>query len=364
MRDNVNKYIPKWAKILLLLALFSWIILIIGRRNTAFAEWVSTGVGHYIRAALGRISSLVPFSLGEILILLSPIIVLTVMVKAFKRGSFSGMIRFLSGTLAVVSLLYTGSVYTLGISYHRLPLSDRLGIEDTEINAENLYSTALVLKGECEALLDSVDFSANGSSEAGVKFDTLSDEALFGYERLASDYPSLNLVNFESRAKPVRFSEVMTALDLLGIYTFFTGEANVNVHYPDYTIPFTIAHEMAHQRGFARENEANFVAFLVCSRASLPYVRYSAYMNMLEYVGSALYKTDKELYRELVSTYDARIIGEMRAYREFYNENKNEFLGKLSDKVNDNYLKSQGTEGIISYSLVVRLCVAYYENLK
>ena len=87
-------------------------------------------------------------------------------------------------------------------------------------------------------------------------------------------------------------------------------------------------------------------------------------MNMLEYVASALYKTDKELYRTLVASYDSRTKGEINAMREFYLENKNEALGKLSDKVNDTYLKAQGTEGVITYSFVVRLCVAYYESEK
>jgi len=85
-------------------------------------------------------------------------------------------------------------------------------------------------------------------------------------------------------------------------------------------------------------------------------------LNMLEYVASALYKTDKKLYRELVLSYDSRIKGEINALNEFYHANRNETLGKLSDTVNDNYLKAQGTEGVVSYGLVVKLCVAYYND--
>ena len=362
MRDNVNKYIPKWAKIMLLLGGISWLVLFVAKRNTAFAEWISSGIGYYIRMFLGRLSSLVPFSVGEVLIVLSPLILIIILVVAFKRGSFKGMIRFLSGILAMLSLFYTAYVLALGVSYHREPLGNRLDIDNVKVNADNLYSTALILKGECEALLDEIAFGENGSSESDVDFDVFSQEAIKGYERLNTDYPSLNIKSFESVAKPVHFSEVMTALDLLGVYTFFTGESNVNVHYPDYEIPFTVAHEMAHQRGIARENEANFTAFLVCVRADSAYVRYSGYMNMLEYVASALNKTDKQLYRDLVSSYDARMKGEITARREFYQNNKNEFLGNLSNKVNDNYLKAQGTEGVVSYGLVVRLCVSYYAD--
>ena len=89
----------------------------------------------------------------------------------------------------------------------------------------------------------------------------------------------------------------MSDLQISGIYSFFTGEANVNVEYPDYCLPFTAAHELSHQRGICRENEANFVAFLVCIGSEDDYIRYSGYLNVYEYLASALYRADKELYK-------------------------------------------------------------------
>lgn len=364
MRKSANNYIPKIAKILFFFAALSFVVQFIGRRNSAFAEWVSSNIGYYLRMALAKVSSLFSFSFAEILIASSPIIVISVIVIAAKRADRKSRIRFLSGFLAFLSLFYTGYVYTLGIGYNRTRLEQRLSLESVEISGENLYSTALILKGECESLIDKIEFSESGSSVSDIDFTEISNEALKGYEALGYDFPTLDIKTFDSVAKPVHFSKVMTWLDLLGVYTYFTGEANVNVHYPDYTTPFTVAHEMAHQRGISREDEANFVAFLVCERADNVYVKYSAYFNMLEYVSSALYRTDKELYKKLVSEYDSRMKGEINAYREFYLENRNETLGKISDTVNDNYLKAQGTEGVISYGLVVRLCVAYYENGK
>ena len=364
MRKNANKCIPKYAKILFLLAVLSFAVSFFGKRNPAFAEWIASGIGYRVRRLLSALTSFLPFSVGEVLIALSPIIVRALIVVASRRIDKRGRIRFLAGLLAVLSLFYSGYVYTLGIGYHREHLENRLLIDSVPVTAENLYSTAIILNDECIKLLDEISFDEGGSSVSDMDFESISKAIVTGYDRLTEDYPSLNLKNFDSRAKAVHFSEVMTSLDLLGVYTYFTGESNVNVHYPDYTTPFTVAHEMAHQRGISRENEANFTAFLVCIRTDSAYIRYSGYMNMLEYVASALYKTDKELYRTLVASYDSRTKGEINAMREFYLENKNEALGKLSDKVNDTYLKAQGTEGVITYSFVVRLCVAYYESEK
>lgn len=358
-----NGHIPVFAKILILLAASSLAVSIVARRSTAFAERISSGVGHKIRELLAALTSALPISVGEFLITISPLIVIAVIVTAARITEGSRM-RFLSGFLAVLSLFYSGYVYTLGVGYHRESLENMLLLDESEVNAESLYSTAVVLNGECISLLDEISFGISGSSISDISFDEMSSEAIKGYDRLIADYPELNIKNFNSTAKAVRSSKVMTYLDLLGVYTYFTGEANVNVHYPDYTTPFTVAHEMAHQRGISREEEANFTAFLVCIRSDSAYVRYSGYMNMLEYVASALYKTDRELYKKLVSEYDERTKGEINALREFYLQNKNEALGQLSDKVNDTYLKAQGTDGVVTYSYVVRLAVSYYESEK
>ena len=55
----------------------------------------------------------------------------------------------------------------------------------------------------------------------------------------------------------------MTYTHISGIYTFYTGESNININYPDFVVASSATHEMAHQRGVARENEANFVSFVV-----------------------------------------------------------------------------------------------------
>ena len=113
-------------------------------------------------------------------------------------------------------------------------------------------------------------------------------------------------------------SELMSYTHITGVYTFFTGEANINVAFPDYTIPYTAAHELAHQRGIAREDEANFVAFLVCNESDDPYIRYSAYLNLYEYVASSLYSADPELYFDVRYTIPLDIRREMAAYSDFF----------------------------------------------
>ena len=122
------------------------------------------------------------------------------------------------------------------------------------------------------------------------------------------------------------------------------------------------AHELAHQRGIAREDEANFVAFLVCIESEDAYIRYSGYLNLYEYVMSALSSADGKLYREAYGRTSAEVRGELRAYSEFYEKYRDNVAADISGAVNNSYLQSQGTVGERSYGLVVDLAVAYYRK--
>ena len=153
----------------------------------------------------------------------------------------------------------------------------------------------------------------------------------------------------------------MTYTHMSGMYTYYTGEANLNVNFPDYNLPYTAAHELAHQRGVLPENEANFVAFLVCAESDDPYIRYSGYMNMYEYLNSALYSADYDTFAEVYGSLDRRAIYEMRAYNKFFEKYRDNVAATVSSTLNDNYLKAQGqTAGEKSYGMVVDLAVAYY----
>ena len=162
--------------------------------------------------------------------------------------------------------------------------------------------------------------------------------------------------------KQVALSTPMTYTHISGVYTFFTGEANVNVNYPDYVVAFSAAHEMAHQRGISREDEANFVAFLVCLEAQEPFLRYSGYLNLCEYLMSALYSASPALYRSVMATLDARAWGDLSAYSAFMKKYADNPAASVSNAINNAYLTSQGTPGIRSYNLVVDLAVSYYRS--
>ncbi len=359
----VNDYIPIFAVICFSLAFIFWIILQISKANVGFAETLSASVGAFFRTVLSYITYPLPFSLAEIMLILVPLAITVLIIVGLRRhAGLKHAVRYLLCIAAAISLIYPVYVLTLGVGYHRESVSSKLAISADAPTEDELYRTLMTVSGCMDELLDEIDYLESGASYTDLSVDEISALISESYETVNARFDGLSLDTFNQRAKPVIMSKGMTYLELLGIYSFFTGESNVNVHYPDYTLPFSVAHEFAHARGIARENEANFIAFLVCINASDPYIKYSGYLNMYEYLASALGKTNKNLLKNIYAMTDARVMSEIYAYSDFFYANQIEFLGDVSDFFNDKYLKAQGTEGIVSYGLAVRLCVGYYEG--
>ncbi len=366
MSDKTAKkqlFLPLWALVLWGIALLSLAIYLIAVISPAFAAFFQRYVAGAVRFLLAAVTSPLPFSLAEILLYLSPLLLVFIGVLAFKKhsGSWRTLARFSLSVLSLFSLFFSLFVFSFGTGYHTESLDKRLGLVKTEVTVQELCETARILVVKTAEASEKVEFGEDGFSVMPYDFEGMTDELLASFATLSDEYDFLQC--FKSRPKPVLASKAMSYTHITGVYSYYTGEANVNVYFPDYALAFTAAHEMAHQRGIAREDEANFIAFLVTATASDPYLRYAGYLNMLEYVGNALWAVDREAYREIFGALPEAVKGELRAYAEFFRQFSNSTASKVSNAVNDTYLKVNGEEnGTASYGLVVDLAVAYYKN--
>ena len=152
-----------------------------------------------------------------------------------------------------------------------------------------------------------------------------------------------------SRATPVRSAQARPVLPLMsylgigGIFIPFTCEANVNATLPDWEIPFTSAHELAHQRGFAREDEANYVGYLACrahpdGTSSIPVPSLPGSTPWVLCAGGPA------AYGWLGPTSHAppgRDLAALAAWHRRYESR----LGEVQERVNDAYLKTRWDGG-------------------
>ncbi len=357
-----HERIPLFAKIVFVLSVLCLIIYIIAIINTDFADFFNSTVGVGIRFIAAKISGILPFSIAEFLLISIFPAAVGYIIYAIKKRSFTWKMvaSVLSVPVSIVLLIFSMFVLTLGTGYRTPTLDTKLEFENVNVTKENLEQTAEYLVENINSLSEEMDYGTDGFAKMPYSFSDMNKKLMSAYDSFAEKYDVLTTYN--SKLKPVLMSEPMSHLHTLGIYTFFTGEANININFPDYTIPYTSAHELAHQRGIAREDEANMIAFLVCMESDDAYIRYSAYLNMYEYVANALYQTSPEAYRKVNSELNAKTRAEQIAYSQFFNQYRNSGASKVSSAVNDTFLKVQGTEGEISYNLVVELTVAYLKT--
>ena len=354
--------IPRICFVAFALAAICGIIYIIALFNASFADLINLYPGTAVRFTLATISGVLPFSVAESVIILIPFICFIAIwyLTKFRCDTRRSSIVAIVCILSVASMLLSSFVLCLGIGYKGTPLEEKLGLVVETIETDELSDSTKYLTEKINELTPKIMFGEDGFSIMPYSFEEMNEKLLDAYDSFDDDHDFL--ISFDSRLKPVMISEAMSYAHIAGVYTFFTGESNINVNLPDYTIPYTAAHELAHQRGVSREDEANMIAFLVCIRSDDPYIQYSAYLNMYEYVAAALQKSDRDEYNLISRKLDLAVYNEMLSYSEFFKKYKKSVTSQVSGTVNDVFLKTQGTEGRASYGMVVDLTVAYFKS--
>lgn len=359
--SRIWQTVPLVPKIFYLFATVAAAVHIFACLHVGFADLVHDHISSHFRFILAQITNILPFSLAEMFLLAIPALIAFCVYLAARGGS-DFFWRWVATMLSIAALVYALFVFTIGCGYRGSTIDEKLDLPREEVSLSDLNATATWLRDEANALVPEIVFSKDGASIMPYSYEEMNEKLLAAYAKLSERYPFIQ--KMRTRLKAVSFSEVMSYMHLTGVYTYMTGEANINNDFPDYTIPFTAAHELAHQRGIARENEANFVAFLVCLASEDAYIRYSGYMNLLIYTGNALASADTEAYRELCKHYDPAIAYEFIAYSEFYKKYEDSTLGEISGSINDAYLQIQGTPGTRSYGMVVDLAVSYFRSFR
>ena len=190
-----------------------------------------------------------------------------------------------------------------------------------------------------------------------------------GYDKLIGEYPFLWTAIW--RQKPVMLSEPWSYTHITGMYFPFFAECNVNTAQPDFSIPYTAAHESAHSRGIAFENECNFLAFLSCINSEYPEFRYSGYMEAFKYCSNALFAYDIDMWQQAHDMLSPEMIADFSAENKYIHDHEVELkvgnvsvsVSQVSGAVNDSFIKVQGVaDGGLSYGRVTELILAYYAD--
>lgn len=355
--------IPKWLYYAVPAFLLSLILTLLAKNVPGFAEWYSTSIYPFFVGTVGRISSVLPFSLCEIL--LYAVIILAAVGIVFT------VIRFIKGkgrrkklmirVLAVVVCFAVSvfMVFTLfcGINYSRTPFSTVSGFTVETYTAQELADLCVYILKNANDVAQKIETDETLTVDLDGKIN-LDEECKKAMNLLGEKYNSLS--GFYPNAKTVLASEGMSYMRILGMYTPFTIEANYNAVAPDFAKPFTVCHELSHLKGFMREDEANFIAYLACTGSDNAYVQYAGWVYALIYAANALYSAaGADIYNELMSYADEKVIAELSANSTYWKKYETP-VADVATSVNDTYLKSQGqSDGKKSYGRFVDLMISY-----
>jgi hypothetical protein len=333
------------------------------RGNRAWMNALADHVTGPLRQAIGRVCYLTDISVMEVLEVLlvaGALAYIVWSVIAIVKAKDRRVGRAYSAVLGAVCFglsVYAGFCLLWGVNYWTDSFQDKSGITAQPVAQSDLAAVTAYFADRLSETADSVARDENGVFNVS-RTDILADSVTV-YDNLEQEFPFLEFD--DPGVKAMAFSRLMSVIDFTGFYCPWTGESNVNVDSPACLLPATVAHELAHQRGIASEQECNFLAVLASTTSGNDAYAYSGWLLGYIHLGNALYKVDKESYRAIRDTLPESVLADLADNNAYWAQFQDTTAQKTANKVYDGLLKAYGDEnGIQSYGTVVDLLVAYY----
>lgn len=337
---------------------FSWTVMQLGEKYSQLVDMVYPYVTRELQHMLATWTGSVDVLVWQVLVIVMVLLVLAILVLVLIfKGS---IIRYIGWVLAVISVLFFLHTGIYGLNYYAGPISDDIRIDVDDYTQADLELAAAFYRDKANELSTQMNRDEDGNL-LYPSFEELAADAGAGFTALTYKRSFTIFAGDLSPVKELGWADMYTSMGITGFTCFLTGEAAVNPQIPVTALPFTMCHEMAHRMCIAREDEANFAAFLACEANNSPEFQYSAYFMALRYCYYALYAVDPDAATDIKSVCNKELLRDLDAYSVFFNTNRNETATKVADTVNDNYLKISGDEdGIASYGAVCDQLVNWY----
>jgi hypothetical protein len=299
-----------------------------------------------------------PFSIGDVFywgLIIWLIIGLVRLVQRLVKRRVDG--RWLLGrlrrTVFICLLVYVLFNGLWGLNYDRLGIADQLQLNVQPYSTGDLTDLLRGITGRLNAL----DSAARQDREPLTHPATVFKGAVQSYTNLSARDARFTYAS--PSVKSSLFGFVDDYLGFGGYYSPFTGEAQVNTAVPVFTQPYTTCHEMAHQLGYAKENEANFVGYLAAKSSADKAFQYSVYFDLYLYAARELYMQDSNLVRPFREHLRPGIRRDYREVQEFNRKFENPFE-PIVRRLYGNYLKANHQpQGIRTYNEVIAWLIAY-----
>ena len=335
-----------------------YLSLLILKNKPGFVEnYYSSGLYPIVSKLLNTAFKWIPISIGDLLYISFIIYTSRWFLVNYKR--IKTQTKSLStDVLSTISIIYFLFHFCWGLNYYRNSLHATLNLKTTYTTHQlKTITNELVLK--TNGLHLNITNDSLQKTDIPYSFNELTTLSQQGYKELEIRYPFFRHPGQNS--KKSLFSTPLSYMGFGGYLNPFTLEVQVNSLMPKSSLAITIAHEQAHQLGYAAENEANFIGFLACIHNKDLYYKYTGYSFALRYCLQELSRRDIDYYKNIVSSINPGILINFQETTKFWKSYNNP-LEPVIKGVYNNFLKANNQEkGIESYGYVVAMIVNYLQ---
>lgn len=334
------------------------LVKLVGSNHDFIESFYTNGLYQFTSKILRYVFGWLPFSFGDIFYALAIIYMVRWLIKNRKRFTKETKSWFVE-VFSFISVIYFAFHVFWGMNYYRIPLNESLKL-DKEYTTEQLVDITKRLITKTNSI--HLKITNNDSVKVVMPFtkEEILKRAPEGYKVLQKTYPHLNYDPVS--IKKSLFSLPLTYMGFSGYLNPLTNEAHVDALIPAYKFPTTTCHEIAHQLGYAAENEANFMGCLASIHNEDIYFVYSGYAFALRHCVNEVYNRDPVLFKELVESINKGVRKNYKEVRDFWDQYKNPSEPIFKSTYNA-YLEANDQEGgMESYNYVVDLMVHYFED--
>lgn len=374
--DKKNKDAPKLHIRLFAAGVAALIILrAVSWKSKSFSGWYAERIFPIWVNTYGRLTSLAPFSVGEIMLALAVLITLFgiafFMFNLIRKNRYKILLKrfiiaylWLALAVSYIMMLNCFILYQapdFAEKYMKKPRGD--GYSGEEIAALRDFIAA-----KCNELSQEIAHDENGMAYYNGDMAKAAADAM---KKLGEDYGQLS--GFYVKPKFLAFSEFFSQQYMMGYYFPFSMEANINSIMYITNVPSTMCHEFAHTKGFINEDDANMIAFLSCVNSDDKFLQYCGYLSVLTYVDNDFYDSlgnDKSSYEQHVRINDTvrrdNIFLTKKAWEQVEQKAviNTETVKKASNTFTETTLVMNGVEeGMKQYNKVVELLLNYYYGI-
>lgn len=344
----MNRVYMTKLRLFFLLFILSLLIYVLGFNSNWVEQFYAQGLYRFTSILQRFISSLVPFALGDLLYLLLIAFIIRSLYLLYKkirqkRLNTADRINIPLQAVNFCLILYIIFKLLWGLNYSRLPIARQLGISDEKYTTAELVSLG-------EYFIHRLNDLQHAKRE-NYEVRQLREHAKAAYDLMKAQNPFFNYP--VPSVKPILNSWIVTRIGIEGYYNPLSGEANINMRLPKTTLPFVSCHEIAHQLGIAREDEANLIGYLVASNSKIPFFQYSAYYEVFKNIFFEIKIKSPEDYEKLYKMINPVTINDLKADRAFWQKYNSDMFAYM-DVAFDRFLKlNNQSKGTDSYQDIV-----------